>query len=359
MFPQGLPELGELGPANPDGVRLPLGFSARIIAVSGEEVPGGGGYVWHDFPDGGTTFASQDGGFLYVSNSEVKDGGGGVGVLALSASGEIVAAYSICQGTSMNCQGGATPWGTFLTCEEVNTGKVFECFPSGGKDAVLRPALGIFRHEGLAYDLDRHQIYMTEDEADGRFYRYTPSSVVGGVADLGSGTLAVAVVADDGRVTWAEVPEPAALDPEPATRYQVPESEPFAGGEGVWWQAGKVYFTTKLDDRVWVYDIEAGTLAVLYDAKVAQSPMLTGVDAIVGMASGELLVAEDQGDMQVVVILPNGDLKALLQLDGQDGSEITGIAFDPSGTRFFFSSQRGNGRGLTYEVVGPFPGASR
>jgi hypothetical protein len=40
---------------------------------------------------------------------------------------------------------------------------------------------------------------------------------------------------------------------------------------------------------------------------------------------------------------------------GQDRSEITGPAFDPSGTRLYFSSQRGAaGWGITYEVTGPF-----
>ncbi len=46
----------------------------------------------------------------------------------------------------------------------------------------------------------------------------------------------------------------------------------------------------------------------------------------------------------------------MLQVVGQDRSEITGPAFDPSGTRLYFSSQRGGeeGRGLTYEITGPF-----
>ena len=41
---------------------------------------------------------------------------------------------------------------------------------------------------------------------------------------------------------------------------------------------------------------------------------------------------------------------------GHKNSEITGPAFDPSGTRLYFSSQRGkNGSaGITYEVTGPF-----
>ncbi|RYE91634.1 MAG: hypothetical protein EOO75_08445, partial [Myxococcales bacterium] len=38
-------------------------------------------------------------------------------------------------------------------------------------------------------------------------------------------------------------------------------------------------------------------------------------------------------------------------------SEIAGVTFDPSGTRLYFSSQRGlNGTssGVTFEVTGPF-----
>ena len=43
---------------------------------------------------------------------------------------------------------------------------------------------------------------------------------------------------------------------------------------------------------------------------------------------------------------------------GQDESEITGPAFDPSNERLYFSSQRGKSGsasgGVTYEVKGPF-----
>jgi secreted PhoX family phosphatase len=47
--------------------------------------------------------------------------------------------------------------------------------------------------------------------------------------------------------------------------------------------------------------------------------------------------------------------------DGHDGSEITGPAFSPDGTRLYFSSQRGSGGGttdpgMTFEVTGPFRG---
>ncbi len=45
--------------------------------------------------------------------------------------------------------------------------------------------------------------------------------------------------------------------------------------------------------------------------------------------------------MQIVVIKSEGGLFPILQIEGQDESEITGPAFDPSNERLYFSSQRG------------------
>ena len=50
-------------------------------------------------------------------------------------------------------------------------------------------------------------------------------------------------------VTWTPIPDP---DGTPtATRSQVAGSTPFNGGEGAWYGGGKVWFTTKGDNRVW------------------------------------------------------------------------------------------------------------
>lgn len=73
------------------------------------------------------------------------------------------------------------------------------------------------------------------------------------------------------------------------------------------------------------------------------------------MLRGELLIAEDGGNMEIV-ILAAGMIKPLLQIIGQDHSEITGPAFSPDGSRLYFSSQRGISRrdqnGITYEISG-------
>jgi secreted PhoX family phosphatase len=116
-----------------------------------------------------------------------------------------------------------------------------------------------------------------------------------------------------------------------------------------------VFFTTKRDNRVWALDTASQVLRILYDAK----GVLRGVDNIVATSGGKLLVAEDGGDMQLVALDQQGDAAPLLQLEGQEDSELTGPAFSPAGDRLYFSSQRGpneRGRhvGITYEVTGPF-----
>jgi hypothetical protein len=59
-----------------NGVRLPAGFRSRIVARSGVEAVTGCGYAWHAAPDGGACFTTFDGGWIYVSNSEVDNAGG-------------------------------------------------------------------------------------------------------------------------------------------------------------------------------------------------------------------------------------------------------------------------------------------
>ena len=130
----------------------------------------------------------------------------------------------------------------------------------------------------------------------------------------------------------------------------------FDGGEGVWFDSDHVYFTTKGDDRVWDLDVAAQQLSILYDAAVlgADAP-LTGVDNLVVSRSGDIFVAEDGGNLEIVVITTEREVAPVLRLVGHDLSELTGPAFSPDGSRLYFSSQRGtDGRGVTFEVSGPF-----
>lgn len=360
------PPSADFGPLlDPDanGVRLPSGFSSRIVARSGEEPVTGSGYPWHDSPDGGATFPTADGGWIYVSNSEVSSGGGGVGAIRFDAGANIIAAYPVLQNTTRNCAGGPTPWGTWLSCEEIPLGHVWECDPYGILSPRELPALGSYAHEAAAVDPATGNVYLTEDVPDGRFYRFFPAAnTLSGHPDLSDGTLQVAQVEgpDGGSVAWHAVPDPGGTMV--ATRYQVSSSTPFNGAEGAWYDSNQVYFSTKGDNRIWMLDIVSDELFVIYDANEVSNPVLLGVDNITVSPRGDIMVAEDGDDMQLVAITVAGRVVPVLQLVGHDGSEITGPAFDPGGSRLYFSSQdgttgAGSAAGITFEVTGNFFGS--
>ena len=248
------------------------------------------------------------------------------------------------------------PWGTWLSCEEWEYGRVWECDPTGAAEAINRPALGVFCHEAVAADPFGQCLYLTEDRPDGCLYRFQPTLW----GDLSTGDLTVAVVDVDRNVEWRTVPTPAPSLFETPTRRQVAGAATFKGGEGIVYHDDNVFFTTKGDNKVWDLDIGRQHLSIRYDANDAADPQLRGVDNITASADGDLYVAEDGGNLEIVLVDANARTTPVLRVVGQDRSELTGPAFDPSGTRLYFSSQRGtDGMGITYEVSGPFAAMAR
>jgi hypothetical protein len=357
------PGPGPYGPLlDPDanGVRLPAGFSSRVIARAGTPV-GRRAFPLPIFPDGATTFATPDGGWIYVVNSEVP-GAGGASAIRFSAAGGITDAYSILGGTSTNCAGGRTPWGTWLSGEEVEQGFIWECDPTGATGGVRRDALGCFKHEAACVDPIEGRVYLTEDLGDGGLYRFTP----GAYPDLSTGLLEIATVAADNSVSWTAVPNPTPTADDTPTRQQVAGSTQFARGEGIWYDAGVVYVATTSDDTIHAYDVASRTISILYRRADTTDSPLQGVDNITVSRSGDLFVCEDSYDndpdaMDVCIISREGEVARFAKLTGAENflpdaaeSEITGVCFDPSGQRMYFGSQRAAGVGAIYEISGPF-----
>jgi secreted PhoX family phosphatase len=123
--------------------------------------------------------------FDFTPDGRPKFGGTSTVIYDLKAK-RIVRDHLSLAGTAANCCGGATPWGSWLTCEETietpgqhvtkDHGWVFEV-PSRAKglvDPVPLKAMGRFVHEAAAVDPQTGVVYLTEDRHDGLFYRFLP-----------------------------------------------------------------------------------------------------------------------------------------------------------------------------------------
>lgn len=397
-----LANIGPLQIVDSLGIALPKGFAARKLAEAKKPVATPAGksaysrYKWHTFPDGGAVLPRPNGGWVYTSNSEIPLLPlGGCGALAFNAEGLVEDAYSILKRTTQNCAGGTTPWHTWISCEESKDGLCWECNPFEEGQGVAKPALGRFAHEAVAVDSLRRTVYLTEDINDGRFYRWTaaPGDVdKNGRMAFEQGLLEVmnivgfhddcyplsdAFVRRQLGVSWVPVIEPEGQqDKVRASLREQKSTVPgtvFAGGEGLWAYRVPpetaralhsssapadvdtlIFWTTKIDNRVWVLDVANQRVELIFDNSQIDTPFKS-VDNLTVSPWGDVLVAEDPPERDVsrlIVVLPNRGAQSLMEIH-HPGSEICGPAFSPDGSRLYFSSQRYDRGGATYEVQLP------
>ena len=207
-------------------IRLPEGFSYSTFGWTKD--PMADGLPTPSDHDGMGVVAEDEGVVSLVRNHEIsRDGAawespnrnpydaraqGGCTTLTFDTrSGKWLESHVSIAGTSRNCAGGVTPWGTWLTAEETvlgvdsidhykgnkkrkfeqDHGWVFEVDPKGVEKPVALKEMGRFVHEAIAIDRKTGIVYETEDRRTSGFYRFIPKEK-GKLAN--GGTLEIAEV---------------------------------------------------------------------------------------------------------------------------------------------------------------------
>ncbi len=384
----------------------PAGFDVRVVMRAGVNpvTKAAAGTLGHVNPDGGAVYTTEDGGWVYVSNSETTPGG--VGALRFDAQGNVIDYYRICSGTRNNCAGGKTPWGTWITCEEVTGGYAYECDPLGSPATQRRlDALGARNgREAVAIDPIHHVCYQTLDTSAGKFVRFVSSAEDLEVRPDGFTRMRLELGTTQRLYIppFAELPgyDNTVVPNDAAGSARLRQARPigwvsdtgtngtnFNGGEGIWYYEipeglrtiptagtvptrGVIFFATKGDNRLWAIDVENDLIELLYDTHNDQAfrnlrnvngapGNFNQVDNVVVSPGGDVLVAEDGTAMRLAILLNGLPAKLLMQITAGN-SEICGPAFTPDGSRLYFSSQRGPSgptgtasSGVIYEMTVP------
>ena len=411
------------GPLLPDPAGifdLPAGFAYRVISRAGERTEMG--YTVPGQFDGMGAFAGAKGEVILVRNHELDpsqsamgpfqqrrpepnicydDGngfspgqGGTTTVVYDPLTGTTIRQYLSLAGTSRNCGGGPTPWGSWISCEEttdiagpvknprgaayVNAqdhGFAFEV-PASASMRIAEPiplrAMGRFNREAVAVHPGNGLIYQTEDSPDGVLYRFIPATPGklrdGGrlqalclpdfTGDTTNWQQADVAVGQKLRVAWVNIKDPLQ---DPAKQARAAGAARFTRGEGIWLAGERLWFACtdggkQRKGQIWQLDLyhKANTLTLFCEPDDAR--LLENGDNLTQAPWGDLLVCEDAVGNDVE---PGQHLTGItltgrpyhLGRNALNASELAGICVAPDGKTLFVNIQN---PGLTLAITGPW-----
>lgn len=407
-------------------MRLPAGFKYKIIAEKGQKM--NDGLILPGRADGMGAFSGSKEKVILVRNHENKSTdfaespfgennillkklkkekffdfgfsetphlGGTTTSVFNEATQKVESVFLSLAGTSRNCAGGTTPWGSWISCEEdflnpddkneKGHGYNFEV-PATEEIKVKYPvplrAMGKFNHEAVCVDPKTGIVYQTEDRHEGLIYRFIPKEK--GKLHAGGKLQALAfvwknsmdtrhwteadtlIIGTQYAVKWIDLDGVDSDTDDLRLRGFESGAACFARGEGMWFGKGELYFactnggarklgqifryipsryegTTKENEKENYPKLE------LF-AEPNNSDLLKYADNLTIAPWGDVVFCEDNKKPRIVGINPQGKFYQIAENIGYP-SEFAGVCFSPSGKTLFVNIQE---VGFTLAITGPW-----
>jgi len=414
--------------ADPEGLLdLPPGFRYRVISRVGD--PMDDGFAVPGLADDMHAFEAPGGRTVLVRNHELDPssketafraierplgdaelariydpgaGRGGVTTVVFDTnSGRVEGQYLTLAGTLRNCSGGATPWGSWISCEEMVIGPGqyaarrahgynFEV-PASARSLVepvpLR-AMGRFNHEAVAVDARSGAVYQSEDREDGLVYRFLAQQrerlSAGGRlqalalrdlpgVDTGNRAGAEITFAPGRRfpVDWVDLDEVESPNDDLRLQGRAKGAAVIVRGEGMTVEVEAATGKTRIWlvstsggpgglGQLWCYRPardeggagerrHPGTLELVLEPR--NMKLLHNGDNLTLAPFGDLLVCEDNPDAQHIVGITRDGGMYRFAANARRDSEFAGATFSPDGGTLFVNLQA---PGLTFAITGPW-----
>ena len=390
-------------PGAHDGMAAFPGKDGRVILICNHELAPNA-QRWSAFADVGQDQFDAIRDKLYDQGGGSTPGAGGTTTTIFNPkTGETERQHLSLAGTDTNCAGGATPWGSWLSCEECFEkpgvgladfrivmrdephGYVFEVPASaeGLVKAVPIRAMGKFEHEAAAVHHKTGIVYMTEDRHHSLFYRFIPN--VPGKLLQGGRLQALAIVGKTSfathnwdrqpdmllreslNVRWIDIDNPEPAENDMRLTGAKAGAAMFARGEGLCTDGNEFAFTCTIGGRARLGQVfnyrpspfegtakerdAPGQLTLIAEADYES--LLRKCDNITVAPWGDLIVCEDDEKHHcgIVGIRPDGSQYQLADNTYSD-SELAGVCFSPDGETMFVNVQY---PGTTFAIRGPWP----